>query len=102
MPEYAIRVAKTARARDFYDVHVIIEESKIDLAGPENLELVRQIFAAKEVPLELMRLINKYREFHQQDWPSVEATVGQKLKPFDFYFDYLLGVVKKLESLWIE
>jgi hypothetical protein len=37
MPEYAIRVAKTARARDFYDVHVIVEESKIDLADQENL-----------------------------------------------------------------
>jgi len=100
MPEYPIRVAKTARARDFYDIHVIIEESKIDLTDPENLELVRQIFAAKEAPLSLIGLIEKYREFHRQDWPSVEATVGEELKPFDFYFDYVLGVVKKLESLW--
>jgi hypothetical protein len=61
---------------------------------------VRQIFAAKEVPLELMGLIEKYREFHRQDWPSVEATVGQELKPFDFHFDCTLSVVKKLESLW--
>jgi predicted nucleotidyltransferase component of viral defense system len=100
MSEYQMRVAKTARARDFYDVHVIIEESKIDLADQENLELVRQIFAAKEVPLELMGLIEKYREFHRQDWPSVEATVGQELKSFDFHFDYTLGVAKRLESLW--
>jgi len=102
MPEYPIRAAKTARARDFYDIYVIIEESNIDLTDRENLELVGQIFAAKEVPLELMALIEKYREFHRQDWPSVEATVGQKLKPFDFYFDYVLSVVKKLESLWVK
>lgn len=102
MVEYPIRVAKTARARDFYDVHVIIEGSKIDLAAPDNLELVRQIFAAKEVPIELMGQMEKYREFHRQDWPSVEATVGQELKPFDFYFDYVLGVIKTLESLWIK
>ncbi len=102
MPEYPIRAAKTARARDFYDIHVIIEESKIDLTARENLELVRQIFAAKEVPLELLGLIEKCREFHRQDWPSVEATVDQKLKPFDFYFDYVLSVVEQLESLWIE
>ncbi len=100
MTEYRIRVAKTARARDFYDVHVIIEESKIDLSDRQNLELVRQVFAAKEVPLELMGLIAKYREFHRQDWPSVEATVGRELKRFDFYFEYVLGVVKKLETLW--
>jgi hypothetical protein len=47
-----------------------------------------------------MGLIEKYREFHRQDWPSVEATVGQELKSFDFHFDYTLGVVKRLESLW--
>ncbi len=29
MPEYPIRIAKTARARDFYDIHTIIEESEI-------------------------------------------------------------------------
>jgi hypothetical protein len=102
MPEYPMRVAKTARARDFYDIHVIIEESKIDLSDRGNMELVRQIFAAKKVLLDLMGLIEKYREFHRQDWPSVEATVGQGLKSFDFYFDYVLGVVKKLEPLWIK
>lgn len=102
MPEYEIRVAKTARARDFYDLHVIVEESKIDLADQENLELARQIFAAKEVRLQLMGLMEKYREFHRQDWPSVEATVGPELRPFDFYFDFVLGIVKKLESLWKE
>ncbi len=102
MPEYRARVAKTARARDFYDIHAIIEESKIDLADRGNLELAIQIFAAKEVPLELMGLTEKYREFHRQDWPSVEATVAEDLKPFDFYFDFVLGVVKKLESLWIK
>jgi len=68
----------------------------------ENLELARQIFAAKEVPLQLLGLIEKYREFHRQDWPSVEATVGRELKSFDFYFDFVLGMVKKLESLWIK
>ena len=102
MSEYAIRAAKTARARDFYDIRVILEESKIDLSDRKYLELVRQIFTAKEVPLGLMGLTEQYREFHRQDWPSVEATVGQKLEPFDFYFDYVLSVVKKLESLWIK
>jgi hypothetical protein len=49
-----------------------------------------------------MGLMEKYREFHRQDWPSVEATVGPELRPFDFYFDFVLGIVKKLESLWIK
>jgi len=100
MAEYPIRGPKTARARDFYDIYVILDESKIDLTTADNGELVEAIFAAKNVPLELMGLIESYREFHRLDWPSVEATVTGKLKPFDFYFDYVLGIVQKLESFW--
>jgi predicted nucleotidyltransferase component of viral defense system len=99
MDEYPTRGPKTARARDFYDIHVILEESKIDLTSTDNSDLVKAIFAAKDVPVKLIGLICNYREFHRLDWPSVEATVTRGLKPFDFYFDYLLGVVKELESL---
>lgn len=102
MNEYPARGPKTARARDFYDVFVILEESKIDVTTEANNDLVQTIFAAKEVPLGLMGLMDKYREFHRLDWPSVEATVTEGLKSFDFYFDYLLGVIGKLESLWKE
>jgi hypothetical protein len=102
MDEYPTRGAKTARARDFYDIYVILEESKMDLALTDTGDLVKAIFAAKDVPLKLIGLIGNYREFHRLDWPSVEATVIKGLKPFDFYFDYLLGVVRKLEPLWKE
>ena len=99
MDEYPLRTQKTARARDFYDIHVILEESKIDLAAADNADIVHAIFAAKEVPVKLARLIANYREFHRLDWPSVEATVTSNLKPFDFYFDYVVRLVQKLESL---
>jgi hypothetical protein len=100
MAEYPIRGPKTARARDFYDIFVILEESQIDLTAADIGELVNAIFSAKDVPLELMGLIASYRDFHRLDWPSVRATVTGKVKPFDFYFDYVLGVVQRLESLW--
>ncbi len=102
MDEYPARGPKTARARDFYDVFVILEEAKINVAAPEMSDLVRAIFAAKDVPLKLVGLIGNYREFHRLDWPSVEVTVTEGLMPFDFYFDYLLGVVQKLKPLWKE
>jgi predicted nucleotidyltransferase component of viral defense system len=102
MSEYPIRSAKTPRARDFYDICIILEESKINLASLENQELAKQIFAAKDVDLQLIGRIEEYREFHSQDWPSVEATVGRELQPFKFYFDYVLGLAKKLESLWVK
>ena len=99
MDEYPLRTQKTARARDFYDIHVIVEESKIDLTSADNHEIVNAIFATKDVPVELVRLIANYREFHRLDWPSVEATVAGSLKPFDFYFDYVVSLGQKLESL---
>lgn len=99
MDEYPLRTQKTARARDFYDIHVILEESRIDLATTHYYDIVHAIFAAKEVPVKLVGLIANYREFHRLDWPSVEATVSGNLKPFDFYFDYVVRLAQKLESL---
>ncbi len=99
MDEYQLRSQKTARARDFYDVYVILEESKIDLTTADKRDLVLAIFAAKEVPVQLMGLVDNYREFHRLDWPSVEATVRGTLKPFDFYFDYVVRLASKLEAL---
>lgn len=98
MEEYQLRSQKTARARDFYDVYVILEESRIDLAAAVNRDLIRAIFASKEVPIQLMGLIGNYREFHRLDWPSVESTVAGTLQPFDFYFDYVVQLARNLEA----
>ena len=101
MAEYPIRGAKSARARDFYDIYVLVKEAQINLGSPENIELARQIFAAKDVPLSLISKIKSSQEFHRQDWPSVESTVSGRLESFDFYFDFVLKEAKNLESLWI-
>lgn len=100
MPEYSLRGYSTARARDFYDIHSTITAIGIDLGTEENKELVRNIFAAKEVDPNLLSLISSQREFHKQDWPSVELTVSGKLEIFDFYFNFVLEQIKLLESLW--
>jgi predicted nucleotidyltransferase component of viral defense system len=100
MPEYQLRTEKTARARDFYDIYVLMEEAQLDLSTADALELTKQIFAAKDVPVDLMSKISNYREFHRPDWPSIEDSVRGNLKSFDFYFDFALNAVKSLESLW--
>jgi len=77
-----------------------MQEANIDLASPDTLDLARQIFAAKSVPLDLIHKIPSYREFHRPDWPSVQdATVGN-LRPFDFYFDFVIQLAGRLEALW--
>ncbi len=102
MPEYQLRTEKSARARDFYDIYVLIKEAKIDLETPDSLELARQIFAAKDVPVDLISKLSDFREFHRPDWHSVEDTVSGDVQSFDFYFDFALQAAKTLEALWKE
>jgi len=102
MPDYHLRGHQTPRARDFYDVHSLITGANIDLRTPTNVQLTRDIFAAKEVPLILIPRISEHREFHKQDWPAVEVTTSGKLEEFDFYFDFVIDQTRLLKALWKE
>lgn len=101
MEEYPIQRNRSPRARDFYDIYVVLTEGNVDWASDSCLELARSIFAAKAVSLGLIELIPRYRDFHQQDWASVENSVREKLEPFDFYVDFVVGQSKKLQPLWV-
>lgn len=102
MPEYKGRVHKTARARDFYDIHVLVTQAGVDLCAPENIDLAEAIFAAKDVPLKLIPKIAETKGFHELDWPAVQNSVTGDLKDFDYYFSFLTEQTKLLESLWVE
>lgn len=107
MPDYAPIVLRNrdsaARARDFFDIYIVMELFKIDLATDENKELLRLIFGAKRVPIDFLSHIHEFREFHRTGYESVAATVkaGTELNEFDFYFDYVIEKVGALESLWV-
>lgn len=47
-----------ARARDFYDIHLVLTNTNIDIASSDNVALLRQVFAVKQVPLELLCLVD--------------------------------------------
>jgi hypothetical protein len=74
MPEYTLQRRPSARARDFYDIYLITAITGMSFSSAENLELVRHIFAAKEVPLNLLEKIQEQRKFHRPDWDSVKAS----------------------------
>lgn len=101
MVEYAPQRNRSPRARDFYDIYVVINGAKIEWSEQQNLTLAQNIFAAKDVPLRLIELIPRYRDFHEQDWPAVENSVSENLPKFEFYFDFVVEQSKKLEPLWI-
>jgi hypothetical protein len=106
MPEYVRLVGShpSARARDFVDIHTVAEHFRIDFAAEPFVRLVREVFAAKRVPLRLIPRIADFREYHRADFPAVKDTVkaGVVLEAFDFYFDYVLAQCRLLKTLWDE
>jgi hypothetical protein len=102
MPEYEHRGRPTPRARDFYDIQRVVATVNVHLADIQNLELVRHIFAAKRVPVELLARIKDTREFHRVDWPAVVESTAGALEEFDYYFESVISEVERLESLWME
>jgi hypothetical protein len=81
----------------------VVNKLNLNLGSVQNLELVKQIFAAKQVPLLLLGRIRQYREFHRPDWPAVVAATSGQLQEFDFYFDFVVAQVEEhLKSLWVE
>lgn len=105
MPEYEKHVknpSRSARARDFFDIYTVFKIFGVDLKSQENYELLKNIFDAKRVPLELLGMIKDYREYHRPDFDAVRATVKRtyQLRDFDYYFDYVARRVKELKALW--
>ena len=89
------------RARDFFVIHQTVELCRVDLFTPESAEMLRNMFQAKRVPLDLLLLLDEQREFHRQDWSAVLDTVhaGVRLREFDFYFDFVVTICEKLAKL---
>jgi predicted nucleotidyltransferase component of viral defense system len=100
MPDYPMTHHKRPRARDFYDIYQTINDRKIDLRTPKNLTLIRDIFAAKHVPLELLLRVRETMAFHEPDWPAVQTSVSGPLEAFSFYFDFVVQLILGLEALW--
>ena len=103
LPGYPLNPVKRGRARDFYDIHLLVTAKGIDLANNENLALLRDTFHAKDVPLDLLGSIGADHEIHRIDWPSVRDSVLPPLGEFDDYLDFVSGEVARiLKALRIE
>ncbi len=106
LPEYGPIIKRSrpgsARARDFVDIFVLVSTLNLDLTTERTQVILTSMFAVKKVPIKFLSLIPSAREFHHAGFSSVEATVspGFELKHFDFYFEYTLALVARLEFLW--
>lgn len=88
----------SARARDFFDIFAIMRACDVDLLSSENRALLQAVFEAKRVPLEYLKNIEKYREFHRLDFNSVKDTLkpNVELEEYDVYFDFVKSICEEL------
>ena len=99
MTEYERRRHPAPRARDFYDLHALLTNGRVDLADEHVHDLLRAVFGAKEVPLELLMRLEAYREFHRADWPGVRNAIpAGRSGDFDFYVDFVVAEVRKVSK----
>jgi len=89
----------TARARDFFDIYILMQHFPLDINSQIITEKLKLIFAAKKVPLSYVHEVNNQREFHKQDWDSVKDTVkgGMDLQEYYFYFDYVIDILESIQ-----
>ena len=106
MPEYQaiMKSSISPRPRDFYDIYMVITELDpgLDITSQENIEMVRNFFEIKKVPLDLLKKIQEpsVEAFHAASFSAVEDTVKDKeaLQPFAFYYQYVVDLISPLHE----
>ena len=104
-------------ARDFYEKPVapeilretvarLVQENlqKADFKLQENREILKHVFDAKDVDMSLLLKLEEKRHIHENDFRNVQLTdAANKKYPthFDFYFEYVLGLINDLEKFWV-
>ena len=95
-----VRTNRRPRGRDFYDIYHLMDEFNIDVSTDDNQALIRNIFAAKRVPLEFIKMIEDNREYHRENFDaSLKDTVTRQenLQNFDTYFNFVVTTFEALD-----
>ena len=87
---YISNNAKRSRSKDLYDIWTICDYYTIKLSG--HLDIVQEVFKAKQVSLELLNDLEAMRDLHRASWEDVELSVGMEIQDFDFYFIFKIFI----------
>ena len=92
------------RARDFFDIHILIENAGVEVKSPHTKELLHAMFEAKRVPLHLLGEIKALSDFHRDNFASLRDVInpGTVLKDFDYYVDYVVERVELLKPFGVK
>lgn len=102
MPEYS-EIVKSARnkhrARDLYDICTIYDSSTLDL----DKDMLKEIFKAKQVPLQFINNLESLREHNRENWETVKSSIVESdrknLMGYDDYFDQVLKIIEPFKVL---
>lgn len=85
------RQTKKSRPRDFYDIYYLVKKLNVDVISPLGLDIIKHMFAVKQVPHEILGSLSSYRQLHAQNQNSLINTVrvDSEILPFDEYFDFV-------------
>jgi len=104
MDEYVqfVRLHPRPRPKDFVDIQIISQHYGIDFAREDVRKIVCETFDAKKVPRKLLGRVGETRDFHEEGFDAVRATVYPHfdLQDFAFYFDFVCKKCTLLEPLW--
>jgi predicted nucleotidyltransferase component of viral defense system len=100
LPDYPHNNRPRARARDFYDIHELIERSQTGFPVAALPAVLQSVFKAKEVDIALLDHIQTTRDFHVTDWDAVVESVRRDVEGFDYYFDYVIRLISELRRAW--
>ena len=100
MSEYCTRMGKhsSERARDFFDIHLLVTEFQLNLTTVDALQMLEAIFSAKDVPLKSLGKIRNTREIHVSGYTTLQSTIPARdnIMEFDFYFHYVCDLADQI------
>ncbi len=90
--------SRRPRPRDFYDIFMLCTKMRIKIATPSNREMLQHIFERKNVPLELLKITEKYRSYHKQGFKELLDTLPHREKniTYDEIFDFVKTEMEKI------
>lgn len=100
LPEYKYNMGhfKKSRLKDFYDIYKIVKNNHIN-RNRLNLRDLTEFFDAKEVPLELLNQISKYKEHFKEGESQLLETLRKEESTnynFNTIFDYVVNLIAEI------
>lgn len=96
MKEYKYARLIKPRTRDLYDIYVVA--NTLETSVLHETDLIREVFSIKEVPLQLLGNIEKYRDFYLEGLPSLQDTVpgGVTKEKFEECFSFVVELANQI------